>query len=510
MIKKFLALFMLLTVNAWGATYYIDPSVEDGGVGSEADPFNSFADLSLSTSDDVYVKAGSAIPDNSFTLAVSGTAEDHVTIGKYGTGANPVWTIPDGQNQAIYAASKTYFDINDIDFAGGTADQRMIYLATCQNFTVNRCTFSGTTALRGIYVYNNSASFDSYNWEINDCTFSGMITSGTPIYVYPDSATHTIYDFKVHGCTFTNTGYGVRIYYTEATVADNGTDPYGYTIEECTFTNLRWPAIWTCGSRLVSGHPSYWQNNTLTTIGASDAGNVNAIQASNCKGLTIRWNTINGVDTSVPDGHGIILDYAYTDDEHICDGVVVYGNQITGCTASDYSAGICNYKATNSVIYNNYSYGNGVGMSQVGTTPTGAVFYNNTCVGNILYGLDVKSGAVEATVRNNIFSGGSIGLAVRESSTAPTESHNCYYNNADYTFRNTTTNTTLDTTSAVTANPLLTGYTIPDNSPCKDTGTDLSTIFTTDITGKVRVGAYDIGAFEYLPGSTCSGTFGVN
>jgi hypothetical protein len=54
--------------------------------------------------------------------------------------------------------------------------------------------------------------------------------------------------------------------------------------------------------------------------------------------------------------------------------------------------------------------------------------------------------------------------------------------------------------NGVTTDPLFTSagsYTIQSGSPAKDKGADLSATFTTDIRGKTRIGAFDIGAYEF-------------
>ena len=92
--KKYLIIiaFLLLPWRVFGADFYIDSGVGDGGVGSEGDPFNDISDLSLplSADDNVYLKRGGswreALPDP----GANGSDGSPITFGAYSSGADPL------------------------------------------------------------------------------------------------------------------------------------------------------------------------------------------------------------------------------------------------------------------------------------------------------------------------------------------------------------------------------------------------------------------------------------
>jgi hypothetical protein len=88
---------------------------------------------------------------------------------------------------------------------------------------------------------------------------------------------------------------------------------------------------------------------------------------------------------------------------------------------------------------------------------------------------------------------------VDSSSALPTESYNDFYDNSVYhLYKEGTGNITL-AGSDITSNPLLTGYILDVNSPCKNTGANLADV-TSDIRYVPRPFGefYDRGAYEFI------------
>jgi hypothetical protein len=157
-------------------------------------------------------------------------------------------------------------------------------------------------------------------------------------------------------------------------------------------------------------------------------------------------------------------------------------------------------------------------MPQNGTT-----IYNNTFVGlssdSCIYTGGPSGTDPSTTIENNIMQGCSSGIALGNDSWTPiTSNHNIFYNVAHIASDNNGSGPPNYVNSLATwqgspynqdalssaSNPLLAAnYTIPTNSPAVDTGTNLSTYFTTDFIGTARPqsGAWDIGAYEHTSGS---------
>ncbi|TVR86339.1 MAG: right-handed parallel beta-helix repeat-containing protein, partial [Spirochaetaceae bacterium] len=84
---------------------YIDPTVLVSGIGSEASPFRSWAEVSFQPGYSYLQKRGT-VARESIILNASGTASQPITIGAYGTGARPIiqgsevetgWTFDSGE-----------------------------------------------------------------------------------------------------------------------------------------------------------------------------------------------------------------------------------------------------------------------------------------------------------------------------------------------------------------------------------------------------------------------------
>ncbi len=84
-------LILLATVPAFGATYYVDAQATDGGNGlSEGTAWNQLSDITgLVAGDSVLLQRGDVWRE-ALTTSASGTSGSPITLGAYGTGANPL------------------------------------------------------------------------------------------------------------------------------------------------------------------------------------------------------------------------------------------------------------------------------------------------------------------------------------------------------------------------------------------------------------------------------------
>jgi len=74
--------FILLPAWAGAADYYIDPTSGTNGVGSFADPFNTWTGITIATGNDYRQKAGTTWT-GTITITASGTSENLILIGAY-------------------------------------------------------------------------------------------------------------------------------------------------------------------------------------------------------------------------------------------------------------------------------------------------------------------------------------------------------------------------------------------------------------------------------------------
>ncbi|WP_432822039.1 right-handed parallel beta-helix repeat-containing protein, partial [Trichloromonas sp.] len=103
---------VLLSSTCWAATYYIDPTAGEGGVGSQADPFNSWHDVTWAAGNSYLQKRGTTFRDG-FTVTASGTSGAHITLGAYGSGPRPIIFSTNDQH-TIYVYQRSYIDIKDL------------------------------------------------------------------------------------------------------------------------------------------------------------------------------------------------------------------------------------------------------------------------------------------------------------------------------------------------------------------------------------------------------------
>jgi parallel beta-helix repeat protein len=142
------------------------------------------------------------------------------------------------------------------------------------------------------------------------------------------------------------------------------------------------------------------------------------------------------------------------------------------------AGGLVMANGANNTVYNSLFYHNGASSIQINGSCVGCSAYNNTVFGGFT-GIQIVDLAPGAVVRNNI-SFGNVGSAISDAGTGTVLSNNL-------------------TTDPKFTNAAAHDFTLQPSSGAINAGSDLSSIFTTDLTGKPRPigGAFDIGAFEF-------------
>jgi len=472
--KRLLLAIAILLIPCWlmGAeTYYVKNGGNDSADGkSDA---NAWASLSkceaspVANGDTILLKCGST------WAGVRGLrVKYNLTITSYGSGAQPYL------NSANALSIGYYVDLNGVSVSNLHVDGVFSTLAVVSNLTIDNVTVT-SSAGNGIYV----KYVDTFT--IKNCNISGMVGSGI---VVQGSATNK---------------------------ATNGIIEYN------------------------------------TVSGGADGIVIHGDSSNNSVGdnHTIRYNTITGGQTE----NCIDLDAGAVGT--LGNNVYVYNNTCGGALGT---FGIGGSGMTNSYYYNNYVY-DAAGAAFYAPGPGPQTFYNNYAINtdggfyisdsidttNVnIYNNTIVGGAESNRSAITIYgrSGANTGFDIKNNiivyetqpfvlfytgatadNTVTTLDNNQYYDSGGYTskwYMNGTSYSSLadwrtalggagagnDNSSAV-GDPLLTGYTIPSNSPCKDTGTNTSV--ATDIRGLPRPfnGLYDIGAYE-IGGGFMGGTTG--
>ena len=439
-------------------------------------------------------------------ISSSGNAGNPITFGAYGGGAFPK-IEGSGSDYALSVDSRNNVTIQDLEFDNdGYTAIRMTSLAGANyNNTIQRCKIVVTgpnVSAYSILMYltNPFYGLNILNNEITN-------TSGQAFRVEIFGV--SIHDMNISYNNFHDIGLQAIRFYDLKENTSSTSSPYGISIDHNTFTDIKRSAIeTTAGMRHVAGHPNYIGYNTATRIGSDAVPNVNAFQLNWIRSAIIEHNSIDTIRTSAPDGDGIILDYSFSDNNYMCDDLIVRYNTVTGANASTgRTSGINAIAVKNSSIYYNILYNNQIGISLTTSMPTGNVFYNNVTDNNFFGALETHAnlghGDAPASIwRNNIFSNNKIGFYVQTGSAPPTESHNLFYGNLnDNNLWVNGIGTQALSGSDKTGNPSFFNrssrdYRIDSSSAARDAGTFVG--IPSDILGNPVPGglAADIGAYE--------------
>lgn len=407
------------------------------------------------------------------TIPSAGIAESLITLGAYGSGAQPI--LNGGASAAIQvtAASRGYWRIQNLDI---------------------RCTGDVEDGARGIH-HRAGAGWDEDvpGWIIEDCTFNcGVKIRG---------ANSVIRDNTFDGSGNAQAKHTVSIEETLSTSA---------LIEGNTVSNCLGRGIWLLG---IGSNPIVRDNTVhdVTVLGGAEGYGIDIDgYPAAISGVLVEGNRVYTTD-----GAGIEL-------ENCIVSPIVQDNIVSGCgtdgievIAYDAHDTVPDYRgvATNGEIYNNLIYEcvRGVAIYRTASWE----FYHNTiadCSGAgvlIWYDSGVQSQVANLTWQNNIARDCPEVIASRyDVDILNTHDYNCYDAGAftvdtPFATRNFSEfqAATSQEANSMASDPLFVNatndnYHIQVTSPVIGAGTDVG--IATDLDGVTRGSPPDIGAYEYV------------
>src|ERR671937_1371881 len=140
---------------AAGTTYYVNCAAATDGNGSSASPWNNLTTVDAQTfapGDSLLLNRGTTCA-GSFVFSSSGTSSNRITIGAYGTGAQPA-IDGTGQNRAVKLLDTSYVTMQDLEVKNSkvwgvlvTTDHDAPAVGiTLRNLVVHHVTGGGYTA----------------------------------------------------------------------------------------------------------------------------------------------------------------------------------------------------------------------------------------------------------------------------------------------------------------------------------------------------------------------------
>ena len=468
--KKILALILLFTlfsIPAFAADYYIAQTAAGSGDASSCAnaKIYSWNWTSPTVNDGDTVHLCGTIT-STLTIPMSGTSAG-ITV-KFETGANFTSTAWGGTTgAAIYASGKSYITIdgnntgiiqntNNGDALGIQQQSSGIYVSSGSHWTIKNLT------IQNMYIPVSGIAYDTVAY------------GGFNIYAF------TVSYLSIYGNTINNNYYGIYV----GPVSNNVSN-----------INIYSNTISACSSPLTLG------------------GNVGtSTDIVNIYDNTISYGT-NWYDT--PDNNHVtgIHIFSVSGTSDTITNLKIYGNNIGGDVSAHGTAGIqLEYGVIGPLIYNNVywdvNHHPGDGFIYIKGGPivvsSNARIYNNTLVGNASGSGIILSNVTGISIYNNIIYNTDGGIAFDSSSTLAGSNYNDIHltgNNPAIAFQAAGVNESWATwTAGWDANSIITQPPFVSSSNFALTssipGTNLSTYFTTDITGATR-SEWDIGAYEY-------------
>jgi hypothetical protein len=326
-------------------------------------------------------------------------------------------TILDGtniiENYAVLVNGRSGVTFKEFKIRGG----REAFFITNQEFSqharnITSITISSVTmenqSVYGVRVFCDEETHTNFTLSDSIITDDDADVVGVRFHSFSDCSINNV---KIKDNTFLGLHKGVQFISSESSAGLYDSSPYDILIEGNKIIDTYHLGIgFQSGLKSNTGTTSYIRNNYLEDIGDVASPHVNAIQLNWCHDLVVENNIINGVLTSAPDGHGIIADFAWRNNDYLSDGIIIRNNTIHGlnslnCDRPAFSAGINVYKATNTLVYDNVSYDNCVGYKLTRPQSTGSYFFNNIAHSNRLSSVRLDLGAPSSFWRNNLFDG---------------------------------------------------------------------------------------------------------
>ncbi len=456
---RFLALtiFLVLIYSTllFSATIYIDPTnTASGQNGSITNPYNSWTDFSLVSSNTYLQKRGTTYTSST---QISISSKSYILIGAYGTGNRPILSYT-GSGYAMRIEYSSNCTIENFEVNGNTNAYSLIEIQGSSgnytsNITINNCELHNAhngNAGFGIHgVYNNNLSI--LNTEIHNVALDGIYLAYEPSI---EIGYCNVYD--VNRRFFTNpnqtysSGDGIQLDGNY-----NGFHIHHTTIDRSNGAGNKYNLIFNSNVGVSDNATGILEYCTFKT--GSNVSSAVHIERGN--GIITRFNIFQGIT------QGLKLAASGTSNN------LVHNNIFYDCT---YGIGIGN-GTTNTKVYNN-------------------VFYHVTN-----YHMWVDGSYVEA--RNNIHVRTTdAGVAIYNYGGGTwTISNNCYSSSA-------TAGTPGTGSYPVIGNPLFVNpasgnFNIQSNSPCINKGTNVGIPFDYLGTAIFQGTAPEIGTYEYLTSS---------
>lgn len=453
--------------------YYIDPGVASGGDGSIGSPFNSWASVTWTAGNSYYQKAGTSIAET-ITPSSSGTAAARITIGRYGTGANPIVGV--GQQRGVFLSARQFIDIIGIDATG----------ATDHGFHIR----TNGSNIQSIRLYD----CNSYNNQNNGFFLDGQVLTATltnVLFVRCNS-----YNNLEHG--FDTLGIIKYVTWIDCKAWGNGTGVLGHGFSLHPFASTSITSGWTLAvgnvyTRTLSASEDVQKviNRTSGVILTKNAGATTSVGSNEWdqSGTTLYIN-IGGTDPNTVTmawkraSHGPFFYYGCESYNNQTDAGSGEGHGFAaddmsgpafyyGCFSHDNEgAGFQNQWSVDVTIQGCIAYKNKLSNFRTTGYTQNLIVDNNTSVESEQHGMffdDPKSGTL---VRNNMIVGNGTkrsdiyGL-IATSSSGITASYNNVYNNGS-TGTNSTNNVT--NSNGFTQNPNFISVYIPTNSSLMGVG----------------------------------------
>lgn len=496
-------LILLLVPFLLGASYYVKNGGNDGSAGtSDGTAWATLDKISgvnaLSAGDIVYFNKGDSW-NECIEFRSSGSEGNPITWTSYGTGDLPEIDVLNTCSTGIFFNRRSPMVIDGLKFTGGMTEKPLVDFWGGQDTVIKNCEFKDAPnvyqALR-IVNYGYVSTDETADWLIENNTFDtiGTRTDSDAIRITTSNTDYpAVTRITIDNNIFTNTaGNGIRTFHSEATHAA-GYYPTYLAIVNNTLTDIGFDAM------AVTGKNFYIANNYAKNIGLVTNPNINAFQFHDLDDSIIENNTVIDVETSVCDGSGIILDFAFSNDAYLTDRAIVRNNYVEDCASCYTAKCISIWKGTDNKIYNNIMVGCPRGAGASNEESSGNEFYDNTIIGTGAgTGIYLWRDTPQVIIKNNIIKDFGYGIVIAAQAVAADEDYNLFYNNtlSDYYSADLVDNVALGANSITGSDPQLTGnYAIPTGSPAENEGIALSDVIR-DYRGLGRSDPPDIGAME--------------
>ena len=174
--KLFVIAMLLFASQAWGTSYYVDCGAAAGGDGSLATPWDAVADVngaSFSAGDSILFKKSCAWAE-AMLFPSSGSDGSPITIGSYGSGAQPIINAT-GLDYGFATVAKSYLVFDGFDIRGGDGTYTPIFIYGGSNNNIirnNTVHHSNSTPFPAVFIYDSSNNLVDNNTVDN--TYIGI------------------------------------------------------------------------------------------------------------------------------------------------------------------------------------------------------------------------------------------------------------------------------------------------------------------------------------------------